>query len=926
MAAGISVHRRSGWMVLLVLLSICILTTASIGQARNQVDLRENWLLQSSCKVDAPADILSTPQFLPDRWYKTSVPSTVLAAQIANGEFKDIFFGDNLRGLPGMDHLSDPGANPYACAWWYRTEFQLPQAFRDGHVWLRFNGINAKAEIWLNGKKLAGSADIAGAYRIFELDATPLVDRSRGNVLAVEVFPPTDKDFRIDFVDWTPTPPEKDMGLWRGVSVLGSGPVRLRYPAVVTHFPGQSLGRADLTIRAELYNDTGSSVDGTLKGGFDKIVFEKKVTLSPHEARSVFLTPEEFPQFKIDHPRLWWPAGLGAQTLHRLSMMFEVSGVVSDSQNVNFGIREITGELYGAAPRPGEVFDNNDGSKRIQTDERPFLIRVNHRPVLIRGAGWAPEMLMRTSEDRLRAELSYARDMHLNAIRLEGKLEGDEFFDLADRMGILILAGWCCCDRWEQWDTWQPSDLAIATDSLRTQILRLRSHASMALWMNGSDHHPPAAVEQAYRNILTESGWPNAVISSASAKPTTVSGATGVKMTGPYDYVPPAYWLMDKDNFGGAFGFNTETSPGAAIPVVGSLKEVLPADRLWPMGELWDFHSGAGEWNKLTHFNSAMSDIYGPPKGLDDYVLKAQAMAYDGERAMFEAYGRNKYASTGVIQWMLNNGWPSTMWHLYDFYLQPAAGYFGTKKACEPLHIQYSYDDRSVVVVNSLRLGFTGLIAEAWVYDFHLRRLFFRRSETASPADSVRRLFVIPEERIATDVYFVRLRLSHKAGRVVSTNFYWLPKTPSSFDWSIEHEREHPYYSWVTRTEDLTELSQMAKVQLDASAHRAPGGKSIQVKIKNPSGNLALQVHLAIIGEKSGEEVLPVLWQDNYFSLMPGESRTVVARYDLPPQDGPLRLQVDGWNTDAQATQFGEAKPGLGKTNGGAVGGDSAYQ
>jgi len=876
------------------------------------VDLRENWNLQSSCKVNAPAEVLSTTRFSPDHWYNTAVPSTVLAAQVADGEFKDIYYADNLRKLPGMgDSGGQTVDNPYVCSWWYRTEFLLPPEFRGRRVWLRLNGINSKANIWLNGKKLADAMEVAGAYRIFELEATLLLDPEQKNVLAVEIFAPTDKDFGINFVDWMPTTPDKDMGLWREVSLLASGPVRVRYPEVITHFPGDSLRRAELTVRTELYNDTDLPVEGVLHGEFEKVSFEKKLTLAPREARSETFTPEEFPQLKIEYPELWWPTGLGDQKLHLLSMKFETAGAVSDTQSASFGIREIIGELYGASPRMGEVYDNNGDFKRVKTDTRPFLIRVNRQPVLIRGAGWAPEMLLRTSEERLRAELTYVRDMHLNAIRLEGKLEGDEFFDLADQMGILILAGWCCCDQWEHWNSWQPNDYTIATDSLRTQILRLRHHASLALWMNGSDNAPPAHVEEAYRKILAETGWPNPIVSSASSKTTTVSGASGVKMTGPYDYVPPGYWLIDKDHFGGAFGFNTETSPGAAIPELSSIKKFLPKENLWPIDAMWNMHAGAGDLNgNLNHFNESMDAIYGPPEDLDDYLRKSQAMAYDGERAMFEAYGRNKYQSTGVIQWMLNNGWPSMMWHLYDYYLQPAAGYFGTKKACEPVHIQYSYDDDGVVVVNSVNRDYSELTAEASMYNFRLRRLFHRTVHLDSSADSVSRLFSIPGDDIDTDVHFVRLTITDKRSRILSTNFYWLPKKPSTYDWSTESEKKHPYYTGVTSYEDLTLLNQLRKVHVSvsASAHRQTKNGVVSVRIHNPSKNLAFQIHLSVVDEKSGNEILPVLWEDNYISLMPGESREIAVRYDQAIHPGRLKLEVDGWNIDATALPIEEAK------------------
>jgi exo-1,4-beta-D-glucosaminidase len=891
---------RVGWVGLSALLAL----TPVHAEANRRLDLRENWALQSSCKAGTPGEVVSTTQFAPDNWYKAIIPSTVLAAQVASGEFRDIFYADNLRKLPGTGNTA--GENPYRCSWWYRTEFEGPQEFAGRRVWLHLNGINTKANVWLNGKQLASTDAIAGSYRIFELEATALLSPVR-NVLAIEVFAPTDRDFGINFVDWTPTPPDKNMGLWREVFLTSSGPVRLRAPAVVTHFPGPSLDRADLSIRAELHNDTDAPVSGVVRGhlsgvSLPRTALERPITLAPRETRSVVLSPDEFPQLRIDRPELWWPAGLGAQRLHRLTMEFESGGAVSDSQSASFGIREITGELYGDAPRMGEVYDNNGDFVNLKTDTRPFLLRVNRQPVLIRGAGWAPEMLLRTSAERLRAELGYVRDMHLNAIRLEGKLEGDEFFDLADEMGILILAGFCCCDQFERWDTWQPSDHTIATDSLRTQILRLRHHPSMALWMTGSDNAPPAKVERIYRQILTETGWPNPIVSSASSKPTAVSGASGVKMTGPYDYVPPSYWLLDKDHFGGAFGFNTETSPGAAVVVPSSLKKFLPKEHLWPVDNLWDLHTGAGNLNgSLRHFNEAMNAMYGPPAGLDDYMAKAQAMAYDGERAMFEAYGRNKYASTGVIQWMLNNGWPSNMWHLYDYYLQPAGGYFGTKKACEPLHIQFSYDDRSVVVVNSVNRAFPRLTAEASMYDFDLHRLFFRRTRLDSAADSVQRPFAIPADRVPTGVHFVALRLTDSSGRVLSTNFYWLPKTLSTFDWAVEHQKDHPYYTAVTSYADLSQLNQLREVHVDATAslRHQSNGHHVSVHIKNPSRELAFQIRLALVDAASGDEVLPVLWQDNYLSLLPGESRTVTARYEPSTRTRPLRLEIDGWNVEA---------------------------
>lgn len=890
---------------LLATVSWLLLPFAADASDANRVDLADGWLLRSARDVHVAPEVLSAPAYRPEGWLHTHVPATVLAAQVVGGEYKDIFHADNLRKLPGMRSVNDGGApNPYEAPWWYRTEFKLPADFQGRRVWLHFNGINAKANIWLNGKQLADSREAAGSFRLFEFDATELVDAGRTNVLAVEVFCPTDEDFGINLVDWIPTPPDKDMGLWRDVYITASGPARVRYPTVAAHFPDDTLLRADLTVRTELWNDTDAPVEGVLHGGFGSVSLEKKISLTPGEKRSVVFTPDEYPQLRIDHPELWWPAGWGEQKLHRLSIQFDVAGVVSDAAMAQFGIREITSEFHGDAPRPGEVFNNNGNFTGIATDERPLLLRVNRRPILIRGGGWCPDMLMRTSPERIRAEFGYILDMHLNAIRLEGKLENDAFFDLADQMGILILAGWCCGDRWEHWASWKPNDYTIACESLRTQSLRLRHHASLALWMNGSDNPPRADIEEAYLKILAETGWPNPTVSSATSVPTSVSGPTGVKMTGPYDYVPPAYWLLDTRHFGGAFGFNTETSPGPAIPDLGSLRKFLPPDKLWPVNELWNAHSGAGNLNNnITHFREAMDAIYGAPSGLEDFLRKAQAMAYDGQRAMFEAYARNKYRSTGVIQWMLNNGWPSIVWHLYDYYLQPAAGYFGTKKACEPLHIQYSYDDRSVVVVNGLNHDVPALTAETTLYDFQLRPLFTHRARVTSAADSVQRVVTIPADPRPTGVSFLRLALSDKSGRVISSNFYWLPRESSTFDWSNEQAKAHPYYTAVLTYEDLTQLNQLPTVRLETSAVTRPasGSSEVVVTVRNPTDHLAFQIHLAVEAFQTGAEILPVLWEDNYFALMPGESRTVVARYISKVDLKQAVLKVEGWNVPPES-------------------------
>lgn len=857
-----------------------------------KIFLRDGWMLQSSCKISAAGRQISSAGFATNGWHPVTVPSTVVAALVQDQTYPDPYFGDNLRSIPGTSYpigemfavLPMPQDSPFRCSWWYRTQFQLPQEDAGRRVWLNFGGINNRANIWLNGRRIANAQQVAGAYRTYELDVTPFLTAHRENVLAVETIAQTEKDLAMTWVDWNPSPPDKDMGLWREVYLQASGPVTVRYPQVITHFTNASLARADLTVEAELNNATRKKVTGKLAGAIEGTTFEQTVTLGPGESRTVRFSPDQYAQLRVQNPQAWWPRQMGAPALHDLAMRFLIGEKVSDSASVRFGIREVTSE--------------------IDPQEHRFFA-VNGKKILIRGGGWAPDMLLREQPERLLAQFRYINDLNLNAVRLEGKMESDEFYNLADQNGVLVLAGWSCCDYWEQWQDWRPDDLHVATASLHSQIMRMRSHASMLAWLNGSDNPPPANVESAYIGVLKAADWPNPYISSASQKPAEGTGPSGVKMLGPYDYVPPDYWLADADKYGGAYGFNTEASPGPAVPVLSSLQKMLPASHIAPDDAMWNYHAGSEGFKDLSHFEEAMKAIYGPPTGLADYEAKAQAMAYDAERAMFESYSRNKYNSTGIVQWMLNNAWPSLIWHLYDYYLQPGGGYFGAKKALEPLHVQYSYDDGGVAVVNSAYRDVTGLKLTAKFYDFELRENFSQEVTASVPADAVVKALAIPNNvfRGSSPVYFLSLKLEDGAGKVESENFYWLSAKKSEFDWTKTTYR----YTPVTIYQDFTALQQLPStgaLQVTAKARNTEEGQQVLVRIHNPSGALAFQVSLAIrqkaAATQSHSEILPVLWQDNYFELLPGETREVTAQFLSADALGTgAELDVSGWNIPA---------------------------
>lgn len=816
-----------------------------------------------------------------------------MAAQVNAGVIKDPYFGMNLRSVPGTSYeigtvftrQNMPADSPYNCSWWYRTEFTAPAIAEGHHANLHFNGITYRANIWVNGTQIADAQHIVGTFRHYELSVDRVL-KPGNNVIAVEVFAPQGNDLGYNWVDWNPSPPDKEMGLWREVFLSYNGPVAVRNPEVVSHV-APSLDSATLSVSAEVRNDGPDPVKGVLRATMPGVSIEQNIDLDKGETRLVTFDPRQFKQLVLSHPKLWWPVQMGTPNLHAMRFEFLINGKLSDTASLRFGIREVTSELGDKA--------------------QGRLYKINGRPILIRGGGWAPDLMLRFSRARLEKELRYVLDMNLNTIRLEGKMENPELYDLADEYGILVMAGWCCCDHWEQWEKWNPENFDVAYASLRSQIYELREHTSVFVFLNGSDNPPIPEVEEKYLAIEKDLNWPNPTVSSATARPTEVSGRTGGKMSGPYDYVPPAYWEQDHI-LGGGFGFNTETSAGAAPLTMKSLKKTIPADHLWPIDDVWNYHAGGGEFRDIHRFTNALNQRYGPAQSAEEFATKAQAITYENERAMFEAYTRNKYASTGVIQWMLNNAWPGIIWHLYDYYLTPAGGYFGAKKACEPVHVAYSYDDNSISVINSTYEPVKGLKVTARVLNFDLSEKFNRSMTVDLDPDGIAKPITLPKDIDGlSTTYFVRLDATDASGKELSNNFYWLSTKPDTFDAT----KSTFFDSEITGWGDLTQLNSLEKVkpEVHATIENKAGKVIVRVAVRNASKSLAFMAHLAIAKGKGGDDVAPILWTDNYISLLPHEKRELTATFDARELDNkPPVLEIDGWNITPGAVALAMAK------------------
>jgi exo-1,4-beta-D-glucosaminidase len=841
-------------------------------------ELHDNWQIQSSNKVKAADEEISTLKFQPKNWYAAKVPNSTLGSLVDAGVFKNVFYNRNLEKIP--DSL-------FTAPWWYRRTFNI-EKINAGQVYrLRFNGISYYADIWLNGRKVASGDTVKGSFRQFVFDVTPFIKKGE-NVLAVKITQAAPADLNIGFVDWNPEPADNHMGIWRDVRFMESGPVAIENPFVITDVDTATLDHANVTLRITLQNFSDKKINGVLKTSIENnIHLSKNVSLDPHETKEVILTPEEFHQLSIDHPRLWWTHDLGKPNLYSLQINFDINNQVSDSKKIKFGIRSVSGYM---------------------TDRGFRAYRLNGKKILIKGGGWTDPMLLNATPEYERAGIDYAVHMNLNAIRMEGFWGGDEhLYNLCDEKGILIMVGFSC-----QWE-WKgifggnyedkygcivtPDQINVAAKSWNDQIVWLRNHPSIFLWLYGSDKWPRPELETKYLAVLKDQDPTRPYAQSAKEWKSEITGPTGMKMRGPYDYVPPDYWYVDT-SYGGAFGFNTETGPGPQVPVLESLEKMIPKDSLWPIGSSWLYHAARGKFHNLDAYNNAMNERLGQPNDLKDYLRKAQYLNYEGMRAMFEAFEANRPEATGIIQWMYNASWPKLWWQFYDYYLMPTGALYGARVANEPLHIFYNYGQDAVEVMNNTAKKSADLTADINVLDANSKSVL-KKSVTVDDIGSLgtKQIFSLPDNLNVSKTYFLDLRLFNRQHQLVSTNFYVLSTQKDS----LAEKKSTWYITPQSQYADLTLLENLPKVKLQKSESVAQKEDEtvINVKLKNPSPHVAFMVYLDLKRGQSNQSIVPVFWKENYFTLLPGEERNVsvwVHTADLHGQKG--KVVVGGWNVE----------------------------
>jgi len=845
------------------------------------------WQIQSSAKAQEGGADISSAGFSTEGWYPVSGRATVMAGLVENGEYEDAFYGDNLRAVAAPD----ASGTMFVIPWWYRSVIALDEGTPGTRTLLRINGMIPGADVWLNGHLVAERATVAGAYPVHEFDVTRWI-HAGANTLALRVYAGDPRtSLGLGWVDWNPTPPDNNMGPWRGVDIVRTGPVELRFAHVASRLSLPDLGHAGLTASVQAQNLDGSAHDATITGVVAGVSLRRTIHLAAGETQTVSFSPKSDPNLELEHPRIWWPVGMGEHPLYRFQITAAVDGAISDQAGASFGIRSVSSHL---------------------TPQGYVQFVVNGKPVLIRGAGWAPDMFLRDDPRRLEAEFSYVVNLGLNTIRSEGKLEDARFYDLADREGIMILAGWECCDKWESWaktggEPWDAADEKVASASMASEARLLRNHPSVIGFLIGSDNAPPAAISKMYVDTLHAADWSLPIIAAAADGATAETGPSGMKMAGPYSWIPPAYWYADRQ--GGAFGFDSEVSAGASIPLLDDLNRMLSPQELaalWQNPRARQYHASAA-WSvfaTLEPFDNALSGRYGAPQSLADFVAKSQLDNYDNVRAQFEAFNAHLTAAkpaTGVIYWMLNNAWPSLHWHLYDYFLNPAGAYFGAKKANEPVHIQYSYDTRAIMAVNHTLTPERGLRAMIRIRNMDGSVAYERRRQGIDlAANGAQQLSTLPVLDGLSRTYFVELELASATGRSISRNVYWLSTQADELDWA----HSTWYLTPVTRYADLTPLQSLPVATSEVRAtmrHEGAGDvASVTLTVPPSSQAVALFQHVSIKRSAGGELMLPILWSDNDVTLWPGESLTVTAHLTMPGAEAPV-VEVSGWNVPTRS-------------------------
>ncbi len=814
------------------------------------------WRLQRDSLVAADGAALSQPGFNDDAWLPATVPGTVLTSYYDDGAVPDPNYGDNQLAISDSFFYAD---------FWYRNQFMVPAPAPGHRVWLNFDGINWKADVFFNGENLG---QIDGAFTRAQFDITRLVRPGENNALAVRVHknasPGSIKEKTLAKTDtnggvlgadnptyhasigwdWIPTIRGRNIGIWNSVYLTGSGAVTIEKPLAYSTLPLPDTSSADVTVEATLHNHNQTAVTGTLRGSFGAVQFSKRVSIPAASTTLVRFDPVSFVALHLKNPRLWWPAGYGEQNLYKVNLWFETApGAISDSKSFQTGVREFSYSEEGGA----------------------LKIWINGRRFVARGGNWGfPESMLRYRAREYDTAMRYHQEMNFTMIRnWVGQNGEDALYEAADKHGIVIWQDFWLANPWDGPD---PDDNAMFMQNATDLVERIRNHPSVGLYCGRNEGYPPKPLNDGLLKLIS-SEHPGLHYIPNSAQD-VVSGG------GPYQARTQKFYFEQRatQRLHSELGMPN-------IVTIDSLKQMMPESAMWPQSDVWGMHDftldGAQNGN---NYRNLLEKSYGPVDNAADWVELSQFENYDGYRAMFEAQSKNRM---GVLLWMSHPTWPSFVWQTYDYYFEPTAAYFGAKKASEPLHIQWNPSTDNVEVVNYSGGNVTGLTAQVEIRNLDGSVQWQKSAGLDSKEDSVESPIKIEYPATLSAVHFLRLKLTRGAD-VISNNFY------------LRGTEEGNYRA----------IRDLPKVKVEAKTQAVKQGSAWQLSttLNNASGQPALLVHVKAVREKSGDRILPAIYSDNYVALMPGETRTIQTQVEDADTRGERpNIGIDGFNVIAAA-------------------------
>jgi len=869
-------------------LFIALLSLNNFLNAQNLFELDSGWYCNNIKNVKEDGLVISSVNYRLKNWLPATVPGTVLTTMLNNKLVADPFYGMNNKYIADIYFTG----NDYY-TYWFVTDFK-ETAEKGQRVWLQLRGVNYKYDVYLNGNKLNDRVQEGMLLRA-QFNITAYLSKNGNNRLAILVFPPDvpgnpnggqggdgtiAKNLTTQYTagwDWIQPIRDRNTGIWDKVCIEKTNAVNISNPHVVTLVPGVRNPRdlkqtaATIKLSAELTNASNETMNGELQYRLNNKTISKHVILAPNKTSLV-----QLPDLVLNNPKLWWPNGYGPQNLYNIKLQFVSGNKVSDSEDIQFGVRQIATQ-WNAHTESMQAF-------------------VNGQKIFIKGGNWIiSDAMLRFSKERYDAEIRFHHDMNLNLIRIWGGAitERPEFYNACDKYGLLVFQDFWfsgdCNGRWldpmkkeDQWTRRKyPDDHQLALQTAADQIKLIRNHPSLAFWCGGNEITPPDDIFTGLKDSLLPLLDGTRYFFDYSNSDSMSLNTVGGNGDGPYSIQPPKTFWTKK-----TFPFNSEVGSVGVGDYV-SLQRFIPAENLIApqhpgfTDSVWQYH----KYIPYEHY----LDPYGTVKDIKDFAMKAQLVNYDQYRALAEGFSSHMFDwYTGFIIWKTQNPWTAMRGQMYDYYLDVNACLYGLRKGSEPLHIMMNPADSMVMLVNN---GFDtrrNLMVEVKAYDVQTGKdsLYSLMFNDVAPSMS-KKLFSINgflKTLKKDDGLFVSLKLFSEQKQLLSENLYWLPAEDA----------------------DYTALQRMKRAVLEISAKKI-NDKQINVTLTNNATNpVAFFNRIALINAETQQRILPAFFSDNYLSILPGETKTVVIDFTDKDASVKKKIQVYGWNVDEQLIQIGE--------------------